>query len=76
MNKFLLYGIQVIIGLLATFVSFLLGLINGVTVGIFAISLIVLIGTKYKLAPIIFYLSFAASVIIVYISSANTNPFT
>ena len=57
MNKFLLYGIQVIIGLLATFVSFLLGLINGVTVGIFAISLIVLIGTKYKLAPIIFYLS-------------------
>ncbi len=59
MNKFLLYGIQVIFGMLGAFICALFGLKNPMSIIIIVVSVVTLFATKYKLSPIIFYITYA-----------------
>lgn len=59
MNKCLLYGFQVIVGILGALICAFFGLENPMSLLIIVASVVTLFATKYKLSPIIFYITYA-----------------
>ncbi len=74
MHKVILVGIQTLLGMILGITCFYLGLINLVTIIIFIAMISTLIATKYKIAPIVFLLTYLC-LFIYFILTFKIGPF-